>query len=367
VRYVDVYEVCEGAIRRLDVYNDLAVEGGWSRRERREQRGDCRPRRRSLRAARRAGTRRPRGAAWYESAWAAEGQGKSAFGKLERWAVHTERIGLATGIVNVFSRTPAAIAQAVATLDAHSGGRAVLGLGVAHPGVVEGFHGAEFERPLPRMAEYIELVRRYLRGDPEGYDGEFFSPSRTAFWEAFAPERASIPIYNGALGPGNVRLTGQFADGWVPNLYPDSQFKEAKGWLADGAARGDRDPASIDVAMYVLTAVDEDPERARVGPRPNTLPTTCATSRGTTTAPPWRRGSKTSSTRSGTPLDGRRRGASRDRAPRSPRGRRDSRGGAGPTGPPPRDRRRPPDRPGPAGSDDREWVERTLEAFAPSR
>lgn len=199
----------------------------------------------------------------YESAWAAEGQGKSAFGKLERWAVHTESIGLATGIVNVFSRTPAAIAQAVATLDAHSGGRAILGLGVAHPGVVEGFHGAEFDRPLPRMDEYIELVRRYLRGDPEGFDGEFFSPSRTAFWEAFEPERASIPIYNGALGPANVRLTGQFADGWVPNLYPDSQFEEARGWLADGAARADRDPAEIDVAMYVLTAVDEDPERAR--------------------------------------------------------------------------------------------------------
>ncbi|OYR83036.1 LLM class flavin-dependent oxidoreductase, partial [Halorubrum ezzemoulense] len=86
----------------------------------------------------------------YESAWAAEGQGKSAFGKLERWAVHTDRIGLATGIVNVFSRTPAAIAQAAATLDAHSAGRAILGLGVAHPGVVEGFHGADFDRPLPR-------------------------------------------------------------------------------------------------------------------------------------------------------------------------------------------------------------------------
>ena len=199
----------------------------------------------------------------YESAWAAEGQGKSAFGKLERWAVHTDRIGLATGIVNVFSRTPAAIAQAAATLDAHSGGRAILGLGVAHPGVVEGFHGADFDRPLPRMDEYIELVRRYLRGDPEGFDGEFFSPSRTAFWGAFEPERASIPIYNGALGPANVRLTGQFADGWVPNLYPDSQFEEARGWLADGAARADRDPDDIDVAMYVLTAVDEDPERAR--------------------------------------------------------------------------------------------------------
>jgi alkanesulfonate monooxygenase SsuD/methylene tetrahydromethanopterin reductase-like flavin-dependent oxidoreductase (luciferase family) len=199
----------------------------------------------------------------YESAWAAEGQGKSAFGKLERWAVHTDRIGLATGIVNVFSRTPAAIAQAAATLDAHSAGRAILGLGVAHPGVVEGFHGADFDRPLFRMDEYIELVRRYLRGEPEEFDGEFFSPSRTAFWEAFEPERASIPIYNGALGPANVRLTGQFADGWVPNLYPDSQFEEARGWLADGAARADRDPDDIDVAMYVLTAVDEDPARAR--------------------------------------------------------------------------------------------------------
>lgn len=199
----------------------------------------------------------------YESVWAAEGQGKSAFGKLERWAVHTDRIGLATGIVNVFSRTPAALAQAAATLDAHSGGRAILGLGVAHPGVVEGFHGASFDRPLPRMAEYIRLVGRYLAGEADSYDGEFYSPTRSSFWGAFEPERSSIPIYNGALGPGNIRLTGQFADGWVPNLYPASEFEAAKGHLADGADRGDRDLSEIDVAMYVLTAVDEDPERAR--------------------------------------------------------------------------------------------------------
>lgn len=199
----------------------------------------------------------------YESAWAAEGQGKSAFGKLEQWATHTEEIGLATGIVNVFSRTPAALAQAAATLDAHSDGRAILGLGVAHPGVVEGFHGAEFERPLARMHEYIDLLRRYLRGDPEGFDGDFFSPARTSFWAAFDPERAEIPIYNGALGPANVRLTGQFADGWLPNLYPESQFEEALDWLATGAKRADRDPADVDVAMYVLTAVHDDVETAR--------------------------------------------------------------------------------------------------------
>lgn len=90
----------------------------------------------------------------YESVWAAEGQGKVAFGKLERWATVTEDIELATGIINVFSRTPAALAQALATLDIHSNGRAIGGLGVAHPGVVEDFHGAEFERPLARMHEY---------------------------------------------------------------------------------------------------------------------------------------------------------------------------------------------------------------------
>jgi len=199
----------------------------------------------------------------YESVWAAEGQGKTAFGKLERWAVHTDTIKLATGIVNVFSRTPATLAQEIATLDAHSNGRAILGLGVAHPGVIEAFHGMGFDRPLPRMAEYIELVRRYLRGEADGFEGEFYQPERTSFWNAFEPVRESIPIYNGALGPANVRLTGQYADGWLPNLYPESQLTEAMEWLQTGAKRGDRDSDDIDVAMYVLTAVHEDAGVAR--------------------------------------------------------------------------------------------------------
>ncbi|ELZ59651.1 MULTISPECIES: LLM class flavin-dependent oxidoreductase [unclassified Haloferax] len=199
----------------------------------------------------------------YESAWAAEGQGKTAFGKLERWAVHTGEIGLATGIVNVFSRTPAALAAAAATLDDHSDGRAILGLGVAHPGVVETFHGVEFDRPLSRLHEYVDLVRRYLRGDADSFDGEFFSPERTSFWDAFDPVREEIPIYNGALGPANVRLTGQVADGWLPNLYPRPQFEEALAWLDTGASRAGRDASDVDVAMYVLTAVHDDPDEAR--------------------------------------------------------------------------------------------------------
>jgi len=217
------------------------------------------------------------------------------------------------------------------------------------PGRRRGFHGAGVRAPPPADGRVYRTGPPVPPGRPGGYDGEFFSPSRTAFWGAFAPERASIPIYNGALGPGNVRLTGQFADGWVPNLYPDSQFKEAKGWLADGAARGDRDPASIDVAMYVLTAVDEDPERARRAAAEHiayylrdipgyydraaveagfedVVDAVRDAPRRTPARSESRPGSSITSRSSGLP------------------------GGAGPTGPPPRDRRRPPDRPGPPGA-----------------
>lgn len=198
----------------------------------------------------------------YESIWTGEGQGKTAFGKLERWATATEVVGLGASIVNVFSRSPAALAQSAATLDAHSGGRVSLGLGVAHPGVVEEFHGVPFERPLPRMVEYITLVRRYLGGVDEPFEGEFFSPARTSFWEAFEPVRADIPIYNAGLGPRNVRLTGEYADGWIPYLYPLDRFREAQGWLREGARRAGRSIEDIDVAMYLLTSVGPDVDEA---------------------------------------------------------------------------------------------------------
>lgn len=199
----------------------------------------------------------------FESIWAAEGQGKTAFGKLERWSTVTENTALCTGIVNVFSRTPAATAQAIATLDAHSDGRARLGLGVAHPGVVETFHGMSFDKPIARMAEYIRLIRAYLEGTATAFEGEFFSPKRTSFWESFEPIRGDIPIYNAALGPSNVRLTGEIADGWLPNLYPDEQFAAALEWLEKGASRAGRDVSTIDIAAYVLVSVDTCESRAR--------------------------------------------------------------------------------------------------------
>ena len=199
----------------------------------------------------------------YESVWTAEGQGKTAFGKLERWATVTSEIGLATGIVNIFARTPASTAQSIATLDAHADGRAILGLGVAHPGVIEAFHGVTFDRPLSRLDEYVELVRRYLRGDTSTFVGEYYTPTKTRFWDAFEPVREEIPMYNAALGPGNVRLTGARFDGWLPNLYPIDRFQDARRWLETGADRTGRSVDDIDFAMYVLVAIDDDPDMAR--------------------------------------------------------------------------------------------------------
>lgn len=202
--------------------------------------------------------------AWgYDSLWCIEGQGMASFGRLERWATVTDEIQLGTGIVNVFSRTPAALAQEIATLDTHSGGRALLGMGVAHPGVVENFHGMTFDRPLERMVEYITLVRRYLAGVSDPFDGEFFSPKRTSLWEAFEPERDAIPIYNAAIGPNNVRLTGEYADGWLPYLMPRNRFEEAKEWLAEGARNADRGVEEIELGMLVLSAVHEERAVAR--------------------------------------------------------------------------------------------------------
>jgi len=200
--------------------------------------------------------------AGYDRLWAAEGQGLTAFGKLERWAQVTDDVCLGTGIVNVFSRSPAAIAQSVATLDRHADGRAMLGLGVAHPGVVEAFHGTEFDRPLSRMAEYIELVRRYLHGPDGAFDGDFFSPERTRLWDNATPVQDRIPIYNAALGPDNVRLTGKHADGWLPYLYPHKTYIDRREALEESARAASRDPEAIDRAMYVLAAASPDVESA---------------------------------------------------------------------------------------------------------
>jgi coenzyme F420-dependent oxidoreductase len=197
----------------------------------------------------------------YDSVWVGESWGRDGFTWLTQLACHTTRITLATGITTVYSRSPALIAQTVASLDEISEGRVVLGLGTSGPIVIEGWHGLPFERPLRRTREYIEIIRLILSGERVNYQGEIFQLK--GFRLPFTPVRPKVPIYVASLGPQNLRLTGELADGWLPIYLDATHLQEFQHDLASGAQKAGRALNAIDVAPYILSCVSEDVEAAR--------------------------------------------------------------------------------------------------------
>ncbi|HXH09185.1 MAG TPA: LLM class flavin-dependent oxidoreductase [Alphaproteobacteria bacterium] len=197
----------------------------------------------------------------YESVWVGESWGRDGFTWLTQLACHTHTIKLATGITPVYSRSPALIAQTVASLDEISEGRVILGLGTSGPIVIENWHGVPFERPLRRTREYIEIIRLVLSGERVNYKGEIFQLK--GFRLPFAPPRSSVPIYVASLGPQNLRLTGELADGWLPIYLDVGHLPRFQQELALGAQKAGRGLSAIDVAPYILACVSADVEGAR--------------------------------------------------------------------------------------------------------
>lgn len=197
----------------------------------------------------------------YHSVWVAELQGPNGFMTLGQIAAETTEIGLGTGVVNVYSRTPALIAMSVSTLDQLSDGRTLLGLAASSKVTIEEWHGVEYDRPLRRVRETIEIVRAALANERVDYDGEIFSLND--YPRSYDTVRDDVPIYNAALGPTNRRLTGEFADGWLPVHVPRGKFEEYVGDVRESAAAAGRDPDDVTVAPYVVACVDEDGEAAR--------------------------------------------------------------------------------------------------------
>lgn len=195
--------------------------------------------------------------AGFTSVWKGEASWGNGPMTLAAIARETDKIKLGTGIANVYSRTPALLAMSGATLDALSDGRTVLGLGVSAPPVVEEYHGLSFERPLRRMRETIEILHQAFEGGELEYEGEVFDVG--PYSVGFDIERGQIPIYNAAMGETNCRLTGEFADGWLPAFIPHSELASAQEAIAKGAREADRDPDDITVAPMVGAAVDDDP------------------------------------------------------------------------------------------------------------
>jgi alkanesulfonate monooxygenase SsuD/methylene tetrahydromethanopterin reductase-like flavin-dependent oxidoreductase (luciferase family) len=196
------------------------------------------------------------------SIWVAEAWGRDAFTSLTLLAEHTRRIGLATGIVNTYSRTPGALAQHFATLDELSGGRMIIGLGTSGPQVIEHFHGVAFDPPLTRMREYVEIVNMLIAGEPLNYDGGLFKLKR-GFTLRFEPPRKHIPIWIASLNRKSVAFTAQKADGWLPVMIPFSSLRESIAEFRSAVRSAGRDPDSVMVKSPSTIHVTANPERAR--------------------------------------------------------------------------------------------------------
>ena len=194
----------------------------------------------------------------YEAIFTGEAWGRDAFTVLTMIACHTSRIRLATGIVPVFSRTPGLIAQSIASLDRISKGRAILGLGTSGRLVIEQWHGIPYRKPVTRTREYMEIIRSVLYGRPAEYDGEFFQLSR--FRLGVQPVQRHIPMYVASLGPRNLALTAELADGWLPIWVDRRRLPEMIGEMAEAALPAGRELYTITVAPQIICYVTEDAE-----------------------------------------------------------------------------------------------------------
>ena len=211
----------------------------------------------------------------YDSVWTAEAYGSDAVTILGWLAGQTERIRLATGIMQMPGRSPAMTAMTAATLDQLSGGRMVLGIGSSGPQVAEGWHGQRFARQLQRTRDYVAVVRMALRRERVDYHGETLElplpdgPGK-ALKLTIGPVQERIPIYLAAIGPRNTARAAEIADGWLPILFSPEHVAAFRPLLDEGFARAGAGKGleGFDIAPTVNVMVGDDREAARDVMRP---------------------------------------------------------------------------------------------------
>jgi len=201
----------------------------------------------------------------YDSVWAAEAYGSDAATVLAFVAAQTERIGIGSAIFQIPARTPAMTAMTAATLDSLSGGRFRLGLGVSGPQVSEGWYGVRFAKPLARTREYVTVVRQALSRQPLRHDGEFYTlplpdgPGK-ALKLGFHPRRPDVPIYLAAVGPKNLELAGELADGWLAIFYSTGVGSEQLASITAGRAKVGKTLEGFDIVPTVPVVIGDDPQ-----------------------------------------------------------------------------------------------------------
>jgi F420-dependent oxidoreductase-like protein len=197
--------------------------------------------------------------------WSAEAWGHDAATPLAFLAARTSRIRLGTGIMQAGTRTPALIAMTAMSLAAMSGGRFLLGLGVSGPQVIEGWHGIRFERPVQRLRETVEIVRRAARGERLAYKGKIYElplpgGEGKALRSAARPQ-PEIPIYLATLSPRSLEMTGEIADGWLGTSFMPEHARVFFDHLEAGAVRAGRSLAQLDLQAGGVVAFSDDVDR----------------------------------------------------------------------------------------------------------
>ncbi len=186
----------------------------------------------------------------FHSIWTAEAYGSDAVSPLVWMGAHTKKVQLATGIMQMPARTPAATAMTAATIDALTGGRFICGLGLSGPQVVEGWHGQPYGKPLVKTREYVQILRAiWAREKPLEFTGEhyqipFTGPNATGLGKplkSILHPRPDIPIIIAAIGPKNIALSGEIADGFIPAFFNPYKSKVFTEPLKEGFARRSTD------------------------------------------------------------------------------------------------------------------------------
>jgi F420-dependent oxidoreductase-like protein len=209
----------------------------------------------------------------YDSVWAAEAYGSDAATVLAWLAAGTSRIKLGAGIFQIPARSAAMTAMTAATIDQLSGGRMLLGLGSSGPQVSEGWHGVRFAKQLQRTREYVAVVRMALAHQKVEFHGETLElplpdgPGKVLKLTV-RPVQQQIPIFLAVLGPKNVALAGEIADGWLPVFFSPEHTAELRTPLLEGAARSGRTLDGFRICPSVNVMITDDLDVARNAMRP---------------------------------------------------------------------------------------------------
>lgn len=206
----------------------------------------------------------------YEALWTSEAYGSDALTPLAWIGAQTSRIKLGTAILQMSARTPAMTAMSAMSLDQLSGGRFILGLGLSGPQVVEGWHGQSYGKPLPRTREYVEIVRQIFRREqPLHYQGTYYQipyqgSDATGLGKplkSILHGRTDLPIYLAAIGPKNVQLAAEIADGWLPIFFSPERYRNVFSPLVEsGLQKSSRTPAQLDILPSVAVVMTAELE-----------------------------------------------------------------------------------------------------------